>query len=346
MAQNNRMYFAAFAVGIAKLAAPTTFVTARGVQTVGVSTRFNLEQIFEVGQLAIYENAENLPDVEVSLEKCLDGYPLIYHLCTEDAVSATLVGRSNQRACVAISFFQDTNTQASGSGTQLSQCFMSGVYVSQVGYDIDVNGPSRESVTLVGNNKVWTTGSFTYSGFTSTHGVTSLSPASASGINRRQDIVMTGCLWPTEIPGISASGLNVPVAGSGFSAHIQKISASVNLGRDQMFELGSKAPYFRYVTFPVEVSTSIDIFSQQGDMISATEAGVLGGGENLSEQRIRVMMQEGLLLDLGTKNKLSNISQSGGDAAGRGNQTLSYNYTTQNDFTVQHSADPTVALRP
>lgn len=343
---NNRMYYAAFAVGIAKLAAPTTFTTVRGLQTFGCSTRFNLEQIFEIGQLSIYENSENLPDVEVSLEKCLDGYAPIYTLATQDAPAATLAGRSNQRSCVAVAFFNDTNTLASGSGTQLSQCFMSGTYVSQVGVDIEVNGPAKESVTLVGNNKVWTTGAFTYSGYTSGHGVSSLSPAAASGVNRRQDVVMTGCLWPTEIPGVSASGLITAVAGSGFSAHIQKISSSVNLGRDQMLELGSKSPYFRYATFPTEVSTSIEVFSQQGDMISATEAGTLGGGDNISDQRIRIMMQEGLVLDLGTKNKLQNISMAGGDASGRGNQTLSYNYSNFNDFTFQHSADPTVALRP
>ncbi len=343
---NNRMYYAAFAVGIAKLAAPTTFTTIRGLQTFGCSTKFNLEQVFEIGQLSIYENSENLPDVEITLEKCLDGYAPIYTLATQDAPSSTLAGRSNQRSCIAVAFFNDTNTQASGSGTQLSQCFMSGTYVSQVGIDVEVNGPAKESVSLVGNNKVWTTGSFTYSGYTAAHGVTSLVPAAASGVNRRQDVVMTGCLFPTEIPGVSSSGLVTPVAGSGFSAHIQKVSASVNLGRDQMLELGSKSPYFRYATFPVEVTTAIEVYSQQGDMISATEAGTLGGGDNLSTQHIRVMMQEGLVLDLGTQNKLSNISMSGGDASGRGNQTLTYNYTNFNDFDLKHSADPTVALRP
>ena len=39
---------------------------------------FNLEQAFELGQIQIYENIEGLHEVEVTMEKVLDGYPLLY----------------------------------------------------------------------------------------------------------------------------------------------------------------------------------------------------------------------------------------------------------------------------
>ena len=42
---------------------------------------------------------------------------------------------------------------------------------------------------------------------------------------------------------------------------------------------------------------------------------------------------------LGEKNKLASVNYGGGDAGG-GNVTVSYSYTTFNDFTVLHPEDP------
>ena len=42
------------------------------VQSVAVTTTFNLEQAFELGQIQIYENIEGLPDVEVTMESTKD----------------------------------------------------------------------------------------------------------------------------------------------------------------------------------------------------------------------------------------------------------------------------------
>ena len=55
---------------------------AHGVQSVGITTTFNLEQVFELGQLAIYENVEGTPDVEVTMSKVLDGYIPLFCLAT------------------------------------------------------------------------------------------------------------------------------------------------------------------------------------------------------------------------------------------------------------------------
>lgn len=38
-----------------------------------------------------------------------------------------------------------------------------------------------------------------------------------------------------------------------YSAHIQNIKVSTNLGREEIFELGRKGPYCRLVNFPVKV---------------------------------------------------------------------------------------------
>jgi hypothetical protein len=101
LSNNNRTYYATHAVALGKKDAdPTAAITnaasqantiraASGVQSVGVNTTFNLEQVFQLGQLEIYENIENIPDVEVTIEKALDGHALIQHL--EDRMLSFLV---------------------------------------------------------------------------------------------------------------------------------------------------------------------------------------------------------------------------------------------------------------
>ncbi len=85
MVQNNdRIFYACQGVAIQKHGYAGTDVATsemiHGLQSVGVTTNFSLEQAFELGQIEIYENIEGTPDVEVTLEKVLDGYPLIYHI--------------------------------------------------------------------------------------------------------------------------------------------------------------------------------------------------------------------------------------------------------------------------
>ena len=50
----------------------------KGVQSVGISTNFNLEQVFQLGQLEIYQDVEEVPDIEISIEKVLDDNPTAY----------------------------------------------------------------------------------------------------------------------------------------------------------------------------------------------------------------------------------------------------------------------------
>lgn len=337
---NNRIFYACQAVGISPFQSSPAWTTVRGVQSVGVNTKFNLEQVFEIGQLAIYENIENLPDCEITMEKVLDGYPLIYHLATQGAPSTTLVGRSNQRAHVALSIFTDTGSIASGTANMLSQCIMSGVYLSQSSFDFMIEGNFKEAATLVGNNKGWLTSAFTFDGFDSTNGVTNLSPAAASGVNRRWNMVMSGCKFPTDIFGINVSGKNVATSGN-FSVSFQTIKVSANLGRDMMLELGHRGPYFRYVNFPVEVSSSFEFYAKNGDLFSCSEEGIYTGANDLTPQAIRIEIDEGTHIDLGAQNKCSSINYGGANAGSRGgNATITQTYVTYNDYTITHPADP------
>lgn len=337
---NKRVFWAIFAAGLAG-DGETTFTEIHGLQSVGINTSFNLEQVFEIGQIAIYENVEDLPEIEVTLEKVLDGYPLIYHLATPNAVSPSLSGRSAEKCTFTMSVFGDT--QDSASGVPLSQVTCSGMYPSALSYTLPVDGNCTESVTLVGNNKVWNA---TGSGYTFQGSIFDNEDSPASGVQRRQNVVFGSGAnvslvpWGAGgIPGVSAGGYNIESNGV-YNASIQTVTISTDLGRETLNELGRRNPYFRYVTFPTEVTTDIEITTKNGDLVEATEEGVAGDGNNLFNQRIRLALTDGTVIDTGSKNKLSSVSQTGGEAGG-GNMTTTFSYTTFNELTVTNTnSDP------
>lgn len=356
----NRIFYAGQQVGFAQIGS-TNFTAAHGVQSVGMNTTFNLEEVFELGQISLYENIEGTPDIEVTLEKVLDGYPLLYHLATRGATAATLTGRATQKTIVALSVFDDA--QDSASGTPLAQCVMSGLSVSSISYNFPVEGNFTEQITLVGNDKTWINSEpFTFSGvFDDTDRPVSI--AGSGGVNRREDMlfdytthtldvnghvadehatVLPGGLYGG-IPGISSSGTNNAQPDGYYTAKIQNISVSTDLGREELFQLGKRTPYFRFVPFPVEVTCEIECTSTHGDGISATEEGVAGDGNNLTDKSIRIAVREGTRIDLGTKNKLQSVTHNGGDTGG-GNVTNTYTYRNFNNLKVSHWADPTTAI--
>ena len=65
---NNRIFYAVQQVGLKPDGGyyhADAFRALHGVQSVGMTTNFNLSQVFELGQISIYENIEDIPDVEV-----------------------------------------------------------------------------------------------------------------------------------------------------------------------------------------------------------------------------------------------------------------------------------------
>lgn len=345
MSNNNRIYWACQGVAISPQDS-TSFTAVHGLQSVGITTTFNLEQVFEIGQLTIYENIEDIPDIEVTMEKVLDGWPLIYHLATRGYATASLAGRSAKKCNVILNIYNDTDEAA--SGVPQDEVLCSGMYISSVAYNLPVEGNCTESVTLVGNNKAWRTSflkSDTFLGAVAGTDVPNQATVSG-GVQRRENVLFgaatyaqkTVTLLPTEIEGISTSGTN-DKTGDIFNAHVQNLSVSVDLGREALNELGRRGPYFRYVNFPVEVTTEIEVTSKDGDKVDATEVGRGGSGSNLTDQTILLVLQDSTKIDLGTKNKLASITYGGADAGG-GNATVTYTYTTFNDFTVTHNTDP------
>ena len=352
MAANRRIYYAIQQLQIAPdgtaVGSYATTHIARGLQSLGLNTRFNLEQIFEMSQLAIYQNVEGVPDIEVSAEKVLDGYELLYHLATPTATSPTLAGRSAIKCQLLMSIYGDTLNSA--SGTPLSEVEMSGMFISQVGYNMQVNGPFTESVSFVGNNKTWRSSAFGASGAFANNNDT---PLATSGVQLRQHIVFGSgsgggypfsgaTLLPPSVRGITdmgnGTGCNINSVASGcFGASIQSIKVSCNNSRDQLLELGRKSAYFRPLQFPVQVKTDIEIYAKEGDYVNAVES----SDNNTVQSKIRICIGDGTTIDCGNKNRLESV-QYGNANAGKNssNATITYSYVTFNDFTVTHPEDP------
>jgi hypothetical protein len=365
---NNRLFYAIEAIGFAPFSGVGTtqatlqsgFLMASGVQSVGIDTSFNIEQVFQLGQLDIYANMENIPNVEVTVEKVLDGTSLLQHLATPlTGQGSELLSRySNQRCDVAFNVYRDYLSSASGGGAlatgdaNIHQCYMSGMYVSSINFNLPTDGNMTESITLVGNSKNWKAGAAVGTGimdFRPKQSQSSAPPLSGL-VMRRQNLVFgTGTTesdtnvsyLPKEIPGIDATGFNRTYALStlatgvyaGFGAHVQSIQISADLGRTELFELGRRGPYHRYLDFPIEVTCAIEIIDTQGDSIIAREE----AQSNLTDQRIYLVLEDGTNIDLGSKNRLTSVNNSGGDTGG-GIRTATYNYSNFNALTVTRRA--------
>lgn len=347
---NNRIFYACQAVAIANMGsnAYDTGNMVHGLQSVGITTNFNLEQAFELGQIEIYENIEGLPDVEVTLEKVLDGYPLIYHLASTGVNTGTasgLVARSKQRCDLRLGIFpEEFNSVDESTLTAPVEVYCSGMYISNVSYTLPVDGNITESVTLVGNNKQWLTAgqvltNSVVQNFNGQDRPAALANGSG-GIQRREDVMLASSILPFEIQGVNGTGVGNALLNGTPTVHVQSVTISTDFGREDVLELGRKAPYVRTANFPIEVTCEIEAISVSGDFIGAVEegrpeyVGTINAGNNTAESQIFFQLRGGYSFDLGNRNRLTSVSYGGGDAGG-GNVSCTYSYSTFNTLEVR-----------
>jgi hypothetical protein len=351
MSTNKRIFYACQGVAITNMGndGPDTGDMIHGLQSVGMTTNFNLEQAFQLGQLEIYENIEGTPDVEVTLEKVLDGHRLIYHMATTGvgaAGSTSLANRSKQRADLRLGIFDEGQNNLKTQDPEV-EVYCSGLYVSSISYSIPTDGNATESCTLVGNEKQWLTGTtntkIQAGDVINFDGTDAPLSSGVGGVQRREDLMLSSSILPVGINGVVGAGAGNGLNGADPRVHLQSISVSTDFSREEVLELGRKTPYYRPANFPIEVSCEIEAITTSGDFIGAYETGdpdlhanPVTSGNNTGEETIFIAMRAGYAFDLGTKNRLSSVSYGGGDAGG-GNASTTYSYTNFNDLDVQHA---------
>ena len=142
---SRRIYWACEALGIAEEQS-TAIGNAKfvpGVQSVGITTNFNLEQIFELGQLEIYEDLEEVPDIEITVEKVFDQYLSLFARAMDPPAAnqdvRTIVADQNNECDVWFSVNPDTDEQA-GDGNPTAVIHCSGMFVSSVNFNFVTDG--------------------------------------------------------------------------------------------------------------------------------------------------------------------------------------------------------------
>lgn len=317
---NLRTFYACQAINVARLEPDennsysaaqqgAVYEFIHGVQSVGINSSFDFENIFELGQLEIYDAVLNIPEVEITVEKVLDAHPTVYSLISN---GDELKDASKNRASVKFAIYKDTEN--AGQSTPLNTITCTGMYVSNVTYTFPVDGNPTESVTLVGNSKSISTDTLSIpSGIV--NGATTPDDEPLGGrVLRRQDVTYTG-------PG---------------STKAQNVTISIDLAREDIFEFGARLPYARIATYPIEVTAEVESLAIEDsfDNVVFNET-----TDQLPEENQSISVDcGGLSIDLGSKCFLTSIAHGGGDATG-GNATVTRSYTTYNTFTVEYTAN-------
>ena len=335
MAKNKRVFYACEAVflqPVNKDGAPVgSYEFVHGLQSAGMSTNFNLEKIFQLGQLSVYSQMENNPEVEMTLSKMIDGTKTLYESCMKggNASKNSLVENSENRVNAKFVIYSDTgenlspanciNGLSNQAGKRYVEC--TGMYVSNLSYTFPTDGISTEEVTLVGTNRTWNLGGQV--------GVTQ--DETPQSMARRWNFNVSKSQFPIGPGGMEAD------------APISNVSISMDLGREPVYTLGSYEAYTRSVSFPIEITCEIESLVLEGDNINLNEVSY-GCGTSSSNTlnyfpikfTICLANNSEMVIDLGKKNKLNSISYGGGESGG-GNLTATYSFTTDNTFSLTHT---------
>lgn len=363
---NNRVYYACEAVAIGKCGddAGTNpdqhypLEPVHGVQSIGFNSSFNIEAVFELGQLAVYENIEGTAEFEMTVEKVLDGWPLIFDMATSGAKGPDLAARTKRRCNVALAIGNDDDSAISGAPP--IEIFMSGMKVNGLTYTFPVDGSFTESVTLTGSHKAWNSTTpfddgvaklsagvmlgwnqavvdkFRPAGFTKWN---QDYPIGSGGIQRRENIVMESSIMPVSVFGVNGTGV-----GNNFNsvtktprAHFTNATVSIgSFNNEYVYELGRKEAYYQSFTGQLEVTSEFEVITVSGDFVNYTT-----GKPSSPNQPIKIVLSDGTIIDLGGNNKLSSVNFGGGEAGGS-NLTVTYSFTTSNylDVTGPSKYDP------
>jgi len=361
----------------------TKWILPRGLQSAGISTTFNSTPVSQLGTLQIYSQTETVPQVEVTLNKVLDGTAPLYSICTAKANNTDTLVTKNKNLSeitdnmvnVRFAVFSDTNSYATGSASSYTYC--RNMYLSRVSYSFPVEGSATEEVTLVGTHKAWgssltvpnnASGLLTddnatpqgsgsdfvatrqYLALTGIGGTAYTYPTrDSNGKITSFGSLVTASILPTGANGNTkgAIPLNTGTAVSGYNPlsipTLQNITISLDLGRENINELGFFGPYFKYTTFPIEATSEFQVISTSGDLVNADSfdqtTGCSASYANVEDQEIAIKVcgpessDDYLIIDLGKKNKLTSVNYTGGDTGG-GNATVTYSFQTFNKFNV------------
>lgn len=132
---------------------------AFGVQSMGYDANFDLSPVFEFCDSEPYFINEGLPQVEITVNKILDGSCPIYSMATKEASQPTLFGRAACKCHIASAIFpcDEDSTGSSGTSTPRAVVVFPDAQINSISYSFGSdNSPFSEDITFVGNDIIWT----------------------------------------------------------------------------------------------------------------------------------------------------------------------------------------------
>lgn len=283
----NRIFYACQAVAI-------DGSPVHGAQSVGITTTFDLEPVFQLGQIKPVEIMNIAPNVEITITRALTDQ----NATVWNGDFITNVGTANKTICIAIG--DDTAPLLTGGTAQI---YCTGAGISGVTYTFPVDGIFTEEVTFVAQHK-------------------QLGGCAVSVTEDTTSKAKTRQYYNSGAPSLVTSAGN-----------LTNISISTSVGRENLFKLGQYQSYHNYANLPAEVTVEFEVSATSVDGIAlgtvASCASPSGGA--FDEQNISLdICGKTFLME---KCKLSNVTYGGGDTGG-GNATITFTYTTYNSLTV------------
>jgi len=319
---NEHVFYAIHAVHLRDTGSDTWYPVS-GVQSVGLTTTFETEQTYQLGQLQIYADVETMPAVEGTIERVIDGTPTLWDYCTTDGDD--LPGRLTQKFDMALLIYSDSQTASSGYA--VAACYCSGMYLNNWTFTMPVEGVATERVTVVGNDKMWASGVDDSMAWTIGGDVPDgffSGGETVPAVARRQDLDLVNSIFPS-----GAGGM--PYTGASLDDHLQTITISADFSRRDIYRLGQRKPYTKIPSYPIEVTSAFETITAAGDKIDARSDLTT----NTYGKQIKIQLKSpfDLAIDLGSNNKLRSIDYGGGDATG-GDVNVTYNFSNFNELAV------------
>lgn len=330
---NKRIFYASHAVGIKKdgVGGVNFKDVIQGVQSVSINTNFSLEQIFQLGRLPVYDFVNNDPEIELTLNKVLDGWPLIWNVALGHA-SRSLIEGANTTCSITLGVGSDTDDQVTvAANPDYTDILMTGMFINSVNYTFPTEGNLTEEVSFVGSHRtaVMVPNLEDNADVPVGNGPFYGSPSDTVFRRQNVDTPANGAIWPSAVQGRKCSS----------------ISISASLNREKMYALGAFAPFHRFVNFPLEITTTFETIAVDANADPNLEIAVVADstcGAGLTRTKepivINICDSDGDItykFDLGSGNKLQSHSYSGGDTGG-GNVNETFTFITYNDLDISY----------
>jgi hypothetical protein len=284
----NRIFYACHAVSV-------DGSVVHGAQSVGITTTFDLEPVFQLGQVEALEVMSIAPNVEITVSRALTSQ----NATIWNGDFLTNVATANKTVCIAIG--DDTAPLLTSSTAQI---YCTGAGISGVTYTFPVDGVFTEEVTFVAQHK-------------------QIGGCSVSVTKDTTSKAKTRQYYSGGAPSLVTNAGN-----------LTNITISTSVGRENLFKLGQWKSYHSYMNLPAEVTVEFEVSATSVDGIAVgTDVGACASptGGAFDEQNI-VLNICGKTFSM-EKCKLSSVTYGGGDTSG-GNATINFTYTTYNSLTV------------